>query len=56
MSYESAVVLVIIFSIPTGIFLVTRMIRLKQQEKDDQADLDIVFSSHKDDSGKITFY
>jgi len=55
MSYESAVVLCIIFSIPAGIFLVTRMIRLQQQEKAEQTELDLMFSSRKDDSGKVIF-
>ena len=55
MSYESAVVLFIIFLIPAGIFVATSFIRLRQHEKDEQAELDIVFSTHKDDSGKFIF-
>lgn len=55
MSYESAVVIFVVFLIPTGIFVVTRMIRLKQQEKSEQAELDMMFSSHEDDRGDMTF-
>lgn len=54
MSYESVVVLVIVFSIPAGIFLVTSLIRLKQQEESAQAKLDAVFSSHKDDGRRMS--
>ena len=55
MSYESAIVLFIIFLIPAGIYLVTSIMRLQQNDKDEHAELDMIFSSHKKDSGKITF-
>ena len=55
MSYESAVVLVIVFSIPAGFLAIIRFIRLRQQDKAGQADLDMIFSSNTDDSGKIGF-
>ena len=49
MSYESAIVLFIVFMIPAGIYLVTSVIRLRQHEKEEQAEMDIVFSQHKND-------
>ena len=49
MSYESAIVLFIIFLIPAGIFLVTSFMRLCQHEKEERAELDLIFSTHKND-------
>ena len=53
MSYESAIVLFIIFLIPAGIFLVTSIMRLQQHEKEEQAELDLIYSTHKKDSGNM---
>lgn len=50
MSYDNALTLFIIFSIPACILVVFRLIRLKRQERAEQADLDMVFSHHKEDS------
>ena len=50
MSYESAIVLFIVFLIPAGIYLVTSIIRIRQYEKEEQTELDLIFSSHRDDS------
>lgn len=47
MSYESALVLVIVFSILAGILLITRLIRLRQQDKNEQAVLGLMFSAYK---------
>ena len=55
MSYESAVVIFIVFLIPTTIFVITRVIRLRREEKAEQADMALMFSSKKDNSGKISF-
>ena len=54
MGYESAVVLVIVFSIPAGILLMTRMIRLQQLKKTEQAELDLMFSTHQHDSNHFS--
>jgi len=55
MSYESVVVIFIVFMIPAGIYLATRIIHLRQDQKDKQAQLDYIFSTHKKDTGRITF-
>lgn len=54
MSYESAVVLVIIFSIPAGFLAITRLIRLRQQAESEKAELDLIFSSPKDDGSGVS--
>lgn len=50
MSYDTALTLFIIFSIPAGILVIARLVRLKRRERAEQADLDVVFSHHKEDS------
>ena len=47
MSYESAIVLFIVFMIPAGIYLVTSVIRLRQHEKEEQAEMDMIYSSRE---------
>jgi len=55
MSYETALIVFVVFSIPAFILVMARLVMLKRQEKAEQADLDIVFSLHQDDHGKISF-
>lgn len=55
MSYEAAVVLFLVFLIPAAIFVVTSVIRLRQLGKEERAELDMIFSSHKEDGGEIGF-
>ena len=50
MSYESAVVLVVVFSIPAGFLAIIRLIRIRQQEKLEQTELGLIFSGDKDES------
>ena len=50
MSYENALNLFVIFLIPACILVVFRLVRLKRRERAEQADLDTVFSHHKEDS------
>ena len=52
MSYESVIVLFIVFLIPAWIFVVTRVIHSRQNQKDEQAELDLVFSTYLKNSGK----
>ena len=49
MSYASEIVLFIVFLIPSGIYAVTRLISLRQHEKEEQAELDLIFTNHKQD-------
>ena len=49
MSYASEIVLFIVFLIPAGIYAVTRLISLRQHEKEEQAELDLIFTNHKQD-------
>ena len=56
MSYESAILLFIIFLIPAGIFLVTNIMRLRQHEKEEQAELDLIISSHKKQGDSSHYY
>ena len=55
MNYESAVVLLIVFSIPAGIFLATRFIRLRQQAKFEQGDFEQILAAHEKASGPSVF-
>ena len=48
MSYESAVVVFTVFLIPAAIFVITSVIRLRQHEKEEQAELDVIFTTRKD--------
>ncbi|MDH5408916.1 MAG: hypothetical protein OEY00_09925 [Gammaproteobacteria bacterium] len=50
MSYETVLIVFLVFSIPAFILVMARLVMLKRQERAEQADLDIVFSMHKDDS------
>ena len=54
MSYETALIIFLVFSIPAFILVMARLVMLKRQEKAEQADLDVVFSMHKDDSHRMS--
>ena len=51
MSYESVFVLLVIFLVLSGFYVVTRIISSRQHERDEQADLDMIFSAYVKGSG-----
>ena len=55
MSSHTALFILFIFIIPAGVLLVLRRLRMRRRARADQADLEAIFASHKNDSGQGFF-
>ena len=55
MSYDTALFLFFVFFIPSAILLVARVIYVRRRTREEQSDLEMIFSSYKKDSPQIFF-